>query len=1019
MRLDRASGVGELKVADFAAATDRGTERVRSLLAPILPVLYTFVARRTPDAQDAVDLLVETLLRARAAAEVQYQAQTPLLPWLLRIAERSLASDMHEDRRRQSGLAPNWVVPSVPMPSNMLDVVATLPHDQRLVLGMRFGDGLPVGTIADVLGKDERATSELIESAAFAVQQQSFPITYHSPRHHTEFEEYVSSLLEGRSPPVATGMSRGTRAALETLASLRGDALLTPAQEARVWRRYDEEREEFLPGRPLPALPSWLLPASLAALLLITLVGGGLWYLGRRTDSPASVAAPIPTATAVRGGEQAGAGSDISPSPRPEATGERLAGVALRTNGSLYYVRQDAERSYSLVQEYFNAATGQTQSRVLVTEPGERLVYAVSPDGFRIAYSTGDTVWLKEGEYGTERELFSVNPLSTPNGPLLDRSVSTIRDLAWHPDGHTLAAVSDGAGLDAPGAVRVWTVRLPSLEVTREYVLYTSREVAHVSWSASGRYLAASTDTGPLILQMKGPKRASRPMAVARTIAWSPPGVPDRLLWVEAALLSSKVSWGIFDPATMGYEFQGEASYAAWHRDGRSVVTVDSDRQGGSALRFSLHNISTGEWRRLTEFERLGDTYFREMRVLHDGRHLVYINNEGVHMVDYTTGEIQALVESRMRISRLSWHAASSGSPLAGTGVAASGTVLYVEALGDRNADARRLVAVNLEDGRRSFLLGGDDLQYDVSAAGSTVAVTTGSTLSLLDLTAGDRRVLEEAEEGSRLYSPSLSPTGEKLVFLKQEERAGGQYHTSRLHIKEIESGSELVFLQISPTDVLRSVSYSPSGRWLLLHSARAWSLLDLTTGQRRNLPNARRYEWEPEGSRDHLLRVGPGATVMHTDGSVERRWQGDVVDALWLSRSSVLTLSSKGEVTRYDRQEREYQRVGTVLVSDRAPDWDSRMVAVSPNGERLLYSDGGSPSKLWLVNTDTGERAHLAKANRIEQPGWAGDSGSFLPALNSSVMPQRPNTRPPALPLNRPDHPGSRVSPFKFYRTG
>ncbi|MEJ7652478.1 MAG: hypothetical protein WKH64_03535 [Chloroflexia bacterium] len=95
-------------MADYAAAVHTGPEAARNLLAPLVPTLYSFFARRTADREDAEDMLVETMVRARADVLRRPTSGARLLGRLIGLATHALAANLAMDREAESGLKPNW-----------------------------------------------------------------------------------------------------------------------------------------------------------------------------------------------------------------------------------------------------------------------------------------------------------------------------------------------------------------------------------------------------------------------------------------------------------------------------------------------------------------------------------------------------------------------------------------------------------------------------------------------------------------------------------------------------------------------------------------------------------------------------------------------------------------------------------------------------------------------------------------------------------------------------------------------
>jgi RNA polymerase sigma-70 factor (ECF subfamily) len=140
--------------ARFAELYERNFDRV-----------YGFIARRVHHREEAQDLTAEVFHHALAnLAKYQWRG-VPFIAWLLRIAANALA-----DRWQRSAKLPEVDVETVEEPAVneaiesraiLVQLVDTLPPDQRLVIIRRFVDERSIRDIALELERSEGAVKQL------------------------------------------------------------------------------------------------------------------------------------------------------------------------------------------------------------------------------------------------------------------------------------------------------------------------------------------------------------------------------------------------------------------------------------------------------------------------------------------------------------------------------------------------------------------------------------------------------------------------------------------------------------------------------------------------------------------------------------------------------------------------------------------------------------------------------------------------------------------------------------------
>ncbi len=179
--------------------------RLREAVAPHLPTLYAFIARRTPDAADAQDALVETLLYVGAVEPVGNLHGAQLLGRLIRAANRVLRANVEQEPSLQAGLHPSLVR----LPVGTSESISRLPPDWRDAIGMELLDGLPVTVIAEALDKDPSVVESIRRRAWWRVREED----------GARVERLLAALPTAPDP-----------------------APLTPARESEIWWRLETER---------------------------------------------------------------------------------------------------------------------------------------------------------------------------------------------------------------------------------------------------------------------------------------------------------------------------------------------------------------------------------------------------------------------------------------------------------------------------------------------------------------------------------------------------------------------------------------------------------------------------------------------------------------------------------------------------------------------------------------------------------------------------------------------------------
>lgn len=681
MRLDDVAALHELKVAGFAEAAARGTDDVRALIAPISTVLYTYIARRTEDPEEAEDLLVETLLRARSDSYSGAIAGTPLPGWLLSLAQQALETEVESNQLHDApwerallsaGLKPNDVVPAAESPSWMLQTIARLPHDERSALGMRFGDSLPPDVIGQVLGISAGAAQSAVDRAVRCVQESCCPDKCLSRITPTALAGYVSDLLAGVGHSTPPEVGPGLKLLLDSLVAMRSTRALAPSREVRVWRRYEEEREEALQGRTAPA---WVWSIVLVALLLVALIAASVWVLSRQPDDPVRIAGASGSASGRTGRGASGrpevAHSSLLLDPiSPPDTSTEVASASFPAR--LYYEQTEGNRGTRLmsIDMAESLPSGVHPSRTVLAQPYGELYYVVSPSDAGIAYSVGDSLWMQDLDGREKQNLLTLQPGGWRGGGAPKASwypvPLRVGPVAWRPRGDRIALIAGPANprdiwpvqllvVDLDGKI-VETVDVSQLTSTVAPTADHSITVRDLTWSPAGEQLLVGATGVSLLLDMsKDPPCVKAVLPALKSAAWSMAPRSQRLLWIGQERPDGNSTLGVYNARDARLEFMGEAVSAAWYPGGRSIVFARYAKHLRNPLDVWILDPTTREQRRVAGLPGMpvpsGGIQFAP-----DGQHLAYATPEGIYLADYTTRELGKLEGSEDGATALRWE---------------------------------------------------------------------------------------------------------------------------------------------------------------------------------------------------------------------------------------------------------------------------------------------------------------------------------------------------------------------------
>lgn len=124
--------------------------------------LYKHIHRMVPDADDAYDVLQNTLVKVWRNID-RFRGQSQLYTWLYRIATNEALSFLEQSRRRQtqsldqpeSGAAMRLVadtdIQGDELQARLMAALSGLPHKQRLVFNLRYFDEMSYQDMSDIL----------------------------------------------------------------------------------------------------------------------------------------------------------------------------------------------------------------------------------------------------------------------------------------------------------------------------------------------------------------------------------------------------------------------------------------------------------------------------------------------------------------------------------------------------------------------------------------------------------------------------------------------------------------------------------------------------------------------------------------------------------------------------------------------------------------------------------------------------------------------------------------------------
>ena len=170
MNLREAELAGLMRLAN--AGDETAYARLLKELVPLLRALAARAVARGATGIDAEDIVQETLIAIHLKRNT-WIASEPLGPWIRAIARHKLIDHYRRSAvRSQLDVAWSDEIVDTPELSSEFDriadqdelfvLLAPLPESQRVVILLRYVDGMSVRETAEVLGKSEHAVESLL-----------------------------------------------------------------------------------------------------------------------------------------------------------------------------------------------------------------------------------------------------------------------------------------------------------------------------------------------------------------------------------------------------------------------------------------------------------------------------------------------------------------------------------------------------------------------------------------------------------------------------------------------------------------------------------------------------------------------------------------------------------------------------------------------------------------------------------------------------------------------------------------
>jgi RNA polymerase sigma-70 factor (ECF subfamily) len=133
--------------------------------------IYRYVAMKIGDRVLAEDLTSDVFMRLLSALRDRTAPQKSLRGWLYAVASRVVADHFRRRYRREETQLPDTLASQAPGPfqqtaqtlewETLYEAIGGLTPDQQEVIALRFGQGMSIKEVADLLDKSEGAVKQL------------------------------------------------------------------------------------------------------------------------------------------------------------------------------------------------------------------------------------------------------------------------------------------------------------------------------------------------------------------------------------------------------------------------------------------------------------------------------------------------------------------------------------------------------------------------------------------------------------------------------------------------------------------------------------------------------------------------------------------------------------------------------------------------------------------------------------------------------------------------------------------
>jgi RNA polymerase sigma-70 factor (ECF subfamily) len=181
--LDGLAVVGEDEALVVAAREQ--PEAFGQLYQRHVAAVYRYVRTRTASDEEAADITQSLFIKAMGSLD-RFRPGSPFAAWLFRIA-RNASTDAYRRRRKLVGLdglpepvlesmadSPEDIAIKQERLRRLRGLVASLDAEKQEMLALRFGAGLTLREIGEVLGKRENAIKKQMSRIMAALKEQYF-----------------------------------------------------------------------------------------------------------------------------------------------------------------------------------------------------------------------------------------------------------------------------------------------------------------------------------------------------------------------------------------------------------------------------------------------------------------------------------------------------------------------------------------------------------------------------------------------------------------------------------------------------------------------------------------------------------------------------------------------------------------------------------------------------------------------------------------------------------------------------